>query len=258
MTGILTGWRRRRILAQPFPADWRTLIEQEIPLTCALPAADRDALYPLVQVFCAEKRFHGCAGFTVGEREAVVIAAQACVLLLRRDTDIFPGVSRVLVYPEAFLVPIQDWSEDGLVVTEGSEARIGEAGEFGDVVLSWRDIEADLREPWYGQNVVVHEFAHQLDLENGASDGTPRLPDSAAYQAWAGTLQGEYDDLCAAADAGEDTFLDPYATQNPAEFFAVVCEYFFDLPGELRARHPPLYDQLQSYFRQDPAGWTPR
>ena len=253
MTGFLTRLRRKRILERPVPADWRRLIEEEIPMSRALPAADRAALYPLVQVFCAEKRFRGCAEFTVGERERVVIATQACLLLLRRETDIYPGVDHILVYPDAFLVPVQDWSEDGMVVTEHAEVRIGEAGAYGDVVLSWQDIEADLTRPWTGQNVVVHEFAHQLDLENGASDGTPRLPNSAAYREWADALQPAFDRLCAAADAGEYTFIDPYAAQNPAEFFAVVSEYFFCMPGELHARHPDLYAHMQSYYRQDPA-----
>lgn len=255
MSGFFSRRRRQRLLAQPFPADWQQIIDREIPLCRALPAADRAALYPLVQLFCGEKRFHGCAGFTVTGRVRVIIAAQACVLLLRRETEPFPGVRDVLVYPDAFLVPTQEWSEDGMVVTEGTEARIGEAGEYGEVVLSWHDVESDLAHPGRGHNVILHEFAHQLDLENGASDGTPRLADRSAYHAWADTLQAEYDRLCAAADAGEEPFIDPYAAQHPAEFFAVVSEYFFDRPRGLRTHHPQIYSQLQAYYRQDPADW---
>ncbi len=255
VNGFLSRLRRRRLLTQPFPAEWLRIIDHEIALCGALPAADRAALCPLVQRFCSEKKFHGCAGFSVGQRERVVIAAQACILLLHRETELFPDVHAVLVYPEPFVVPTREWSADGMVVTEGSEARIGEAGDNGQVVLSWQDIESDLANPGHGHNVVLHEFAHQLDLENGASDGTPRLADHAAYQAWARELQAEYDHLRAAADAGRHTFIDPYAAEHPAEFFAVVSEYFFDLPGALKDRHPRLYEQFQHYYLQDPASW---
>lgn len=232
--------------------DW---IHTRIPLCSRLPATERAAHTAAVREFCRQFPLLGCAGLTVATEQAVVIAAQASLLTLHRPAPAFPTLRRILLYPGAFVVPVQEWSEDGMVVTEGRDVRIGEAGEDGTVVLSWEDIEADLADPGLAHNVVLHEFAHQLDLENGALDGTPRLPDARAYRNWASDLQQVYDQLCADADAGRETFLDPYACEHPAEFFAVVVEYFFEAATELAARHPRLYERLRDYFRQDPARW---
>ena len=222
-----------------------------------LPAADRDEVNGHLQVLLAEKRYFGCGGFAVDEQVGVTIAAQAAILLLHRDAEPFPSLRSILVYPDAFRAPVEEWSDDGWVVTQGTEVRSGEASEFGQVVLSWADICEDLRNPGGGANVVLHEFAHHLDLENGALDGTPRLADPRAARDWSATMAAEYEALQAAVDAGrEDVFLDPYAAEDPSEFFAVLVETFFDAPAGLRDHHPGVYACLSGYFRQDPAGWT--
>ena len=139
---------------------------------------------------------------------------------------------------------------------EGESERLGEAHHRGPVVLAWKEALANAQEPGHGRNLVFHEFAHQLDMLNGDFDGTPNLDDAGLRQRWADIMDREYQRLCKAADRGKKTLLDPYGATDPAEFFAVVTECFFDLPWELERRHAELYALLRDYFRQDPARWT--
>jgi MtfA peptidase len=163
-------------------------------------------------------------------------------------------VQTILVYPEQFLVPEQKAVADDLVLQDESE-RLGEAHQRGPVILAWAEVRANAREPGYGQNLVFHEFAHQLDMLNGAFDGTPDLADGALRQRWATVMDVEYKRLCRAADRDRETLLDPYGATNPAEFFAVVTECFFDLPWPMRKKHAELYELFRAYYRQDPATW---
>ena len=182
----------------------------------------------------------------------MTVAAQACLLLLRRDTDYFPHLLTILVYPSTYLVEEQRHLE-GPVWEEGQTARLGETGrKLGTVVLAWDAAESGAADPADGKNVVLHEFAHQLDYENGAEDGTPALTTREQQLAWREVMRMEFASLRAADETGIPTLLDTYGATNAAEFFAVSTEAFFERPRALRARHPRLYAELQRYFRQDP------
>jgi hypothetical protein len=182
----------------------------------------------------------------------VTIAAQASILLLNRDEDEYPGLRSVLVYPTAYSVPSQHVDEIG-VVHEGYDTHVGEAWERGAVILSWDDVRRDTAETSDGQNVTLHEFAHQLDQQDGAFDGAPLLDTHAHYRSWARILMKEYEALQRAAERGDDSLIDQYGATDPAEFFAVVTEAFFEKPKALQAKHPELYAELRKFYRQDPA-----
>lgn len=250
---VLPGWRRRRALATPFPAAWDALLARRLEPYAGLTPGERRQLQDLVRLFLANKRFHGCGGLDVTEEMRLCIAAQACLLLLNRDTRVFPGLQHILVYPGAFVREGEEWHEDGTVSDVSSEL-LGESWDAGKVILSWEDVERDLDDFGDGFNVVLHEFAHQLDSETGSDNGTPLLGavDSAA---WGRVMTREYGALAAAAERGEDTLLDPYGASAPAEFFAVITETFFELPDQLKELHPELFALLQHYYRVDPAAW---
>jgi hypothetical protein len=248
------GWLKQRhraqILAQPFPAEWRSILARNVPAMARLDAAEGKALEEHVQIFVAEKHFEGCGGLVLTDEMRVTIAGQACVLLLHLDgeTDVFPTVESVLVYPSAYLAPSVP-RPGGIVVD--AVPREGESWQQGTVVVAWDEVRRAAHDPRH--SLVLHEFAHALDQEDGTADGAPRLPARAMYGPWAHVLGAEYDALTLAIQAGHRTSIDPYGATNPAEFFAVVTEAFFGRPDELRREHPALYEQLRSFYRQDPA-----
>ena len=245
--------RRARLRKTPLSPERLAIVERDVPYYVALPPADREELCGLIQIFLAEKRFEGCDGFEITDEVRLAIAAQACLLLLHRETDVYPLLTSILVYPETFVAPVTI-HEPGGVVIEDEEERDGESWDTGAVVLSWSEVVESAADPHDGYNVVFHEFAHQLDDEWGVADGAPSLPEKSMYDEWARVFGREYDALVEAADRGGRTFFDEYGAESPAEFFAVVTEYFFELPAELRSRCPELYDLLELYYRQDPAG----
>ncbi len=206
------------------------------------------------QIFVAEKEFEGCGGLKLTDEIRVTVAALASILVLGLDDFYFDNVQTVLIYPEEFLVPDRQPIADDLVV-EGESERLGKAHHRGPVILAWAEALDNARRPGFGQNLVFHEFAHQLDMLNGAFDGTPAIDDAPLRRRWTLVMGREYDRLCRAADLGKKTLLDPYGATDPAEFFAVVTECFFDRPWELERRHAELYAVLRDYFRQDPARW---
>jgi Mlc titration factor MtfA (ptsG expression regulator) len=244
--------RRKKIRARPFPDAWRGYMERHVPYVEMLTVAERAELEGHVQVFLEEKRFEGCGGLEMTDEIRVSIAAQACMLLLGRDTDYYRGLGSILVYPSAYVATSTSSLAGGSVV-ESEQVRLGESWSTGQVVLSWDDVErgaADVRD---GHNVVFHEFAHQLDGLNPASDGAPVLDKRSMYIAWARVLGAEYERLLDDIDRHRRTVLDSYGATNPAEFFAVASETFFEQPISLRRRHPELYDQLALFYKQDPA-----
>jgi Mlc titration factor MtfA (ptsG expression regulator) len=251
--GLVKRKRRERLRAQPFPQAWRDLLRARVPLYRRLPAADRDELHGLMQIFLGEKGFEGCAGLELTDEMRLVVTSQACVLLLHRETDVFPRLASILLYPETYVAP-RSHEEDGLV-TEGEEELAGESWAEGALVLSWSDILEDLESPQEGYNVILHEFAHQLDDETGEADGTPVMPDHRLAAEWAEVMQREFEQLRDDLQAGRPIFLDDYGASSPAEFFACVTELFFELPRDLREEHPGLYDLLARYYRQDPVAW---
>jgi Mlc titration factor MtfA (ptsG expression regulator) len=244
--------RRERLRAAPLPAAWLEIINKYVPLCKRLSEADRRELHGHVQVFLAEKYFEGCGGLELTDEIKVTIAAQACLLLLHRDTDYYPRLITILVYPAAYLADTVQHLGAGTVL-EGREVRLGEAWKSGVVVLSWDDVRDDSLDLRDGRNLVLHEFAHQLDMEDGAADGTPLL-DRRQHQAWVEVLGDEYERLRRDCVLGRSTVLDKYGATDPAEFFAVATECFFETPARLKRRHPELYGQLSSFYCQDPAG----
>jgi MtfA peptidase len=257
---MIFGWLRRRrraaLRARPTPSEWLPWIEARVPYARRLPPADRAELLSHVQVFLAEKRLEGCGGLELTDEMRVTIAAQACVLLLHRDdADYFPEVSTILVHPTAYRARTTEVRPDGTVI-EGHAVRLGEAWHRGELVLSWDDVVSGAANPQDGRNVVLHEFAHKLDDEDGRTDGAPPLATRAQYGPWARVLSAEFLALKDAAARGRRSVLDRYGATNPAEFFAVATEAFFEKPAAMKRKAPELYDQLSLYYRQDPAGLT--
>jgi Mlc titration factor MtfA (ptsG expression regulator) len=243
--------RRTKVRQAALPAAWHAVIERNVPYVSLLPAADRDELAGYVQVFLAEKSFEGCGGLEMTDEIRVTIAAQACILLLHRETDYFAKLVSILVYPSTYVVPGGEHIGAG-IINEDEQARLGESWISGVVVLVWDSVLAGARDMHDGHNVVLHEFAHQLDQEDGAGDGAPILPQHSRYVAWARVLGHDFDALVESTRHAHHDVIDRYGATNPAEFFAVVTETFFEKPRQLKEKHPELYDQLQQFYLQDP------
>ena len=251
---FITASRRNRLRNQPFPPAWERILEQEVPLYDYLPPSDREELKGHILIFLAEKQFEGAGGLVITDGIRVKIAAQACLLLLHRETDYYPGLSSIVVYPDEYLAPFEELDEAG-VVTSGTDRRSGESWEQGTLVLSWADIQMAGVGENGAYNVVLHEFAHQLDAEDGVTDGTPFFPRRAARIHWQRTLEAEYARIMEEAGRGTISVLDPYGAESPAEFFAVATEAFFENPQVLKLHHLALYEELSRYYHQDPAAW---
>jgi Mlc titration factor MtfA (ptsG expression regulator) len=252
MFALFKKRRRDRLRRKAFPPEWLGLLERNVPIYRRLPEADRQELQGHILVFMAEKHFEGCGGLELTDEIRLTIAAHACLLLLHRETDYYPRLISILVYPQAYVARNREPIGGG-VVLEGDMVRLGEAWKDGVVVLSWDDVRRGASDLHDGQNVVLHEFAHQLDQQDGTADGAPILDFRSQYVTWARVLSQEYEQLRRDTEQGRADVLDSYGAINPAEFFAVATECFFERPISLRARHPALYEQLQTYYHQDPA-----
>jgi hypothetical protein len=205
-------------------------------------------------VLLEEKHFEGAGGLLMRDEVRVTITAQAALLLLHRHTDYFPRLTSVIVYPSGYVAA--DKRSEGGIWSEGEEHLAGHTQQhLRALVLAWDDVKAGAADPTDGRNLVLHEFAHQLDFEDGSTDGTPALESSAQARSWAAVFGNELETLRRAADAGEPTLLDPYGAQDPAEFFAVATETFFERGRDLSLQHPKLYEELRRFYRQDPAAW---
>jgi len=244
-------WRRRPTLsADPIPDHWREIVSRRVPVAGRLTDAERVKLLRLVQVFLREKIIEGCDGLDVTEEMKVMIAAQACVLLLHLDAGCYPGLRTVLVYPGTYRPRRPSWFKYDLGSTE---ALVGESWRHGVVILSWDSVASQAADGVDGRNVTLHEFAHQLDQQDGAADGVPVLRTPTTLRNWAAVIGRHYDDLVADAEQGRFTVLDYYGATNKAEFFAVATETFFERPLQLRERQPELYELLREFYGQDPA-----
>jgi MtfA peptidase len=254
--GFLKERRRNRLRARPFPNEWLKIIKNRVAFFVRLSATDQAELLDHIQVFLAEKGFEGCAGLEITDEIRVTIAAQACLLLLHRRTDYFPWLLTILVYPSTYLVE-ENRPVEGLVWGEGKMSRLGETGRtMGSMVLAWDAVKSGAADPSDGKNVVLHEFAHQLDYENFAADGAPALATREQQMSWREVMRTEFASLRAADDTGIPTLLDTYGATNPAEFFAVSVEAFFERPSALCSRHPKFYAELQRYFNQSPIDYS--
>jgi len=256
MSGFFSRHRHGRRPATPFPPAWRVIIARHVPYARRLTPAQRAELERHVRTFLDRKHIEGCGGLRLHDVHRVTIAAHAGLLMLGGITDCFPRLTTILVYPDEYVVD-EPRALGGGIVSEGPELHAGHTqSNLGAVVVSWRDVLDGVSDPADGENVLFHELAHQLDFEDGEDNGVPRHADEASARRFAEVARREYERLCDDAKQGRHTELDPYGAENPAEFFAVATEAFFEIPAALRAAHPELYDVLAAYFRQDHRGVT--
>lgn len=225
----------------------------ELPLFGGLNAEEIARLRELAGQLLADKAFSGAGGAEVDAGMATVIAAFATLPVLNLGYGWYEGWNEIVVYPGEFIHDGEQMDEAG-IVHHVRHARSGESWEGGPMVLSWQDVEQSGQA---GGNVVIHEFAHKLDMRNGVANGRPPLHSGMSPEAWAHDFQTAWDDLCRRVDSGEETQIDPYATESPAEFFAVLSEYFFEAPDVLHAVYPAVYGQLQRFYLQDPLSRLP-
>ena len=245
---------RRWIVSRTFPGAWLKILAVRLPVYDKLPAALKQELRGLIQVFIRTKRFVGCAGLVITDEIRVTIAAQACLLLLNRPTYEYADVRFIYVYPTGFRATRDVRDEIGLVRTESRDL-LGESWRSGKVILAWDEVEHGARNFADGHNVVLHEFAHQLDEESGVANGAPLLYTKAAYKSWAWVFGQEFARL-QRNDPDEPSLLDRYGATNPAEFFAVATETFFEEPHKMYAHPRELFEELHGYYRLDPREWT--
>lgn len=246
----IRNWRRKRILGRAALDEtlWRSVIAR-YPFTRALSEPERARLRERAILFLHEKSIAGAGGLEVHDEIRMCVAAQACMLVLDLDFDFFRGWTEVIVYPDEFIVDYEYVDEDG-VAHRVNAPLSGESWLEGPVILSWAD--AQRGGDGGGYNVVIHEFAHKLDMLNGDANGFPPLHADMDPQRWSGVFGAAYDDFCARVERREDTAIDPYAAENPGEFFAVVSEAFFEAPAAVNGEYPEVYGQLVSFYRQDP------
>ena len=246
--GWLRNWRRRRLLAHHRIDDalWRS-VTQSLSFLRGLSREEMQRLRDLSLLLLVEKEFSGAHGLEPDDAMRLSIAVQACLPVLNLGLDRYDEWSEIVVHPGDFKVRVSE-TDDGGVVHEFDDERAGESWKGGPVVLSW---DAAAHAP--DMNVVIHEFAHKLDMANGEADGMPPLHSGMDRRAWAEAFRVAYEGFCDVVDREKETWLDPYATEAPAEFFAVISEAFFEAPNETRRRYPDVYEQLRRFYRQDPA-----
>ena len=246
-------WRTRRILSRPLPDSWLAIIKRRLPFLGSLSDSEQQQMINNVQLFIARKKFYGCGGLTMTDEIKVTIAAEACLLLLNRPTRVYPRLKHILVYPFAFKNDHERINHDG-TVNVGGRGLLGESWHFGKIILSWDDVEKGVRNFNDGHNVVLHEFSHQLDSESGSTNGAPLLHTN-SYACWANVMSKEFKQLNRDFEHRHKSVMDYYGTTNPAEFFAVATETFFEKPGKMHNEHPELYQVLKNYYSVDPRRW---
>ncbi|MCH7342248.1 zinc-dependent peptidase [Pelomonas sp. CA6] len=257
LAGLLSRWRQHRearlLRRHEIPEPLWQLTLARYPFLARRSAADLAELRRLCSLFLASKEFHGAAGFAVTDEIALAVAAQACLPVLRLGLPWYEGFVGIVMHEDQVLAPRQ-WTDDDGVVHEYEELLAGEAMEGGPLMLAWSEMDPELQDgdgPVY--NVVIHEFAHVLDMRDGEADGVPPLPSLAAREDWIAVIDPEWEAFCARVDAGEPTLIDPYGAEAVEEFFAVAVEAFFVAPREMTQEHPRLYALLRDFFQQDPA-----
>ncbi len=253
---LAVEFRRARIRRQPFPRAWREVLQRRWPGWQQLPADLQLQLKKHTQVLLAEKPFIGCQGLVLTDEMRVLIAAQASLLLLNRRAGYFRNLRQVLVYPGAFVVDRA--VNEGGVVRDERRALAGESWQQGQLILSWDDVLQGAATADDGRNVVIHEFAHQLDQEAGHANGAPWLGTQARRRRWAAVMAHEFEQLrqqVQGASSGAGGLIEPYAATDPAEFFAVVSEVFFEQPGALALAHPALFGEFAQYYATNPLHW---
>ncbi len=250
----LIAHRRRRLRALPFPAEWEAILQQRVPQARRLPAELQRPLRENIRIFLDEKRFTGCGGLEITDEMRVTIAAQACRMLFNRRSDYFPGLREILVYPDAFIVDRLHTDSAGIAEPR-RQVLAGESWSQGKVILSWADILRDATGAAGLRNVIIHEFAHQLDQESGRANGAPLQQSGGDARRWSQVLTEEFARLRFTVSESSPALISPYGATDPAEFFAVVSEVFFSEPKRLAVEHGALYAVLANFYRIDPAAW---
>lgn len=245
--------KRRLLLSTPFPLEWSAILKNNLPPYQKLSPQLQQQLHDSVRIFIAEKSFEGCGGLTLTNEIKVTIAAQACMLLLNRTSDCYPKLYSVLVYPSTYVAGTRN-----RIVSQptDSSARLGESWHHGAVVLAWDSVKQGVVNFRDGHNVAMHEFAHQLDQEDGRGDGAPILETRSAYSAWSQVFSKEYELLQHKTRKGKKSVMDTYGATDAAEFFAVATETFFEKPAQLKKKHPELYQELQRFYKVNPIEWS--
>ena len=252
---VLPDFLLRRAIARPFPAHFSHILRKNVPVYSRMPTDLQLQLKRLIRQFLYEKKFIGCDGLEVTDEIRVTIAAKAGMLLLNRPTRVYPDLKMILVYPSAFVAPRIETGLGG-VVTHGNQTLSGESWSDGRVILAWDHVQKNNPHLPDGHDVVLHEFAHQLDSESGRTNGAPLLKNKARYQRWSETMSREFSLLQEAAETQAESVLDYYGATNPAEFFAVATESFFEKSRQMARYHPDLFDQLRAYYQVDPRDWN--
>ena len=250
MFGALRAWRRKRLLRNIHLDDglWKR-VAARFGFVQRLDDNDKERLRKLCVLLLHEKQFSAVGEFALNDEMKLGIAIQACILVLNLDLDFYRNWVEIIVYPDQFVPRHEFRNEHGIVETD-QRAFAGQAWFRGPVILSWANVES----AWTGGegNVVIHEFAHKLDMLNGSANGFPRLHGNMKRQQWSHVFMDAYSDFCRDVRAGEPTEITAYASESPAEFFAVVSESFFQLPDVLGRIYPSVYEQLAMYYRQNP------
>jgi len=244
--------KRRMLLSTPFPPAWDAILLKNLPPYNKLSPQLREQLQGATRIFVAEKSFEGCGGLTLTDEIKVTIAAQACMLLLNRRMDYYPKLYSVLVYPSTYVAGTRHTIRGQ---SNETSVRLGESWHAGAVVLAWDSVKHGAANFNDGHNVTMHEFAHQLDQHYGAADGAPVLVSRSAYSAWAQVFSKEYELLRRKTAKGRKSVMHAYGATNPAEFFAVATETFFEKPAQLKKKHPELYEELYGFYRVNPVEW---
>lgn len=239
--------RRARLRGQRLSDRQRELVIEVFPLWEEIPEEIRMEAEGWMQVFLAEKNFEPCGGLAeVSEEMRLAVAAPACLLIARRPQDFYERLRSILMYPDAFTVR-DEWGEE--------DVRLGESWGHGSVVFSWETVKQGDQYPEDGLNVVLHEFAHQLDQGDGAADGVPELEEAEDFGRWSRVFLPAYNAFCGRVNAGRPSVLDDYGAESPVEFFAVATETFYERAKGLRSEEPELYEELVRFYGMDPAEW---
>lgn len=258
--GIIVGAvfrssREKNLMLRDIPDEWLLILKRNVALYRYLPEELKEELHGRINIFMDEKDFEGCGGLSITTEIKVTIAAQASILLLRKNLECYPSLHSVLVYPSSYVT--SGPRRLGEQVVQGGEAALdGESWAYGDVILTWDAVKYESRKLGIGNNVVLHEFAHQLDQANGVADGIPILRSREEYDRWNKIMEEEFNELCSEAENGVEDVIDEYGATNHAEFFAVATEAFFSCPKLMLQKHPPLYNELKEFYRLDPAAWN--
>ncbi len=248
--------RRQNLMKRPFPDQWQSILHRNVPYVQQLPPGLQTKLQGLIQIFLNEKTFEGCAELEITDEIRLTIAAQASILMLGIEdlSSFYEELRSILVYPEPYVARVKE-QHNSFFVEEGFEQRHGEAWSAGNIVLAWDEIKKGASDIQDGENLVFHEFAHQIDYEYGATDQVQEEYGNSHFLSWARVIGSEYQKFLQSLEQNQQTIIDTYGATNLAEFFAVSTECFFEKPQELKSSYPDLYEQLKQFYQQDPESY---